>query len=231
MSERRYRDNEVRRILELATRPEAARPRPATTADGLTLADIQSIAVEVGVEPDAIARAAATLDASRTTGRRTSWGMPIEVGRTIPLPRALTDHEWDRLVAELRATFRARGKVTMQGGLREWSNGNLHASVEPAENGYRLRLGTLKGDAAGVNALGATGMAAGAVVLGVAAFSGGTLDAIFGPAILAVSGASAIAANLIRLPRWANQRQRQMEHIVTKVRAMTADSEPSKPEN
>ncbi|CAN5827239.1 hypothetical protein BH23GEM5_BH23GEM5_23600 [soil metagenome] len=148
MTERRYDDSEIRKILELATRPEAVGPHPETGADGLTLLDIQSIALEVGIAPEAVSRAATTLDVSATPARK-SWGMPIEVARTVPLRRALTDHEWDQLVAELRATFRARGRVMVQGGLREWANGNLHACVEPTDDGYRLRLGTIKGNAAG----------------------------------------------------------------------------------
>jgi len=223
MAERRYRDTEVRRILELATRPEAAGPRPGAVADGLTLSDIQSIAAEVGVAPDAITRAAAALDASARTRARRSWGMPVEVGRIVPLPRALSDREWDQLVAELRTTFRARGRVLVQGGLREWANGNLHACVEPTENGFRLRLGTLKGDAAGINALGATGIAAGAVVFGAAVLSGGPADAVFAPIVLAASGVGAFLANLLRLPPWAQRRQRQMEHIEARVRAIMAN--------
>ena len=224
MTERRYGDGEVRKILELATRPEAARPRPESAVDGLTLSDIQGIAWKVGIAPEAVSRAATTLDAAATPTRK-SWGMPVEVCRTVPLRRALTDHEWDQLVAELRATFGARGKVIVQGGLKEWANGNLHACVEPTGNGYRLRLGTIKGNAAGMNALGATGVAAGALVIGAGVLSGGSLEAVFGPILLATSGVGAVLANLVRLPRWAQQRERQMEHIEARIRTIMADPE------
>ncbi|HEX6309773.1 MAG TPA: hypothetical protein VFZ69_16485 [Longimicrobiales bacterium] len=107
MKDRRYREGEVRRIFELATRQPAPSPPAAGSADGLTLADVQSIGLEVGLAPEVIAQAAAALDASPATPRR-SWGMPVELGRVVPLPRAMTDHEWDQLVAELRTTFRGR---------------------------------------------------------------------------------------------------------------------------
>lgn len=222
MTDRRYHEKEVRKILELATRPDTARPRPATAANGLTLADIQSIALEVGVAPDAVARAAAALDAPAAPRPRRSWGMPIEVGRTVPLSRPLTDHEWDQLVAELRTTFRARGRVTVEGGLREWRNSNLHACVEPSAAGYRLRLGTVKGDAAGINMVGASLVAAGAIVFGSVALGGGPPEAIFGPALMGGSGIAAFLANLIRLPRWAQQRQQQMEHIEARIHTIMA---------
>ena len=56
MTERRYRDDEVRKIFKLATTQKAAEPRSLPAADGLTLSDIQSIGSEVGLDPDAVAR-------------------------------------------------------------------------------------------------------------------------------------------------------------------------------
>jgi hypothetical protein len=225
LSERRYTDVEVRRIMELATSQALARPRNRP-ADGLTLSDVQSIGSEVGVDPTAIARAAATLDAGPSKPPRRSLGMPIEVERVIPLPRAPTDREWDQLVAELRATFRARGQVTVQGGLREWRNGNLHASVEPGPAGYRLRLGTVKGDARGVNALGATGLVAGATVFASMLLSGDVAGAMVVPAIFGTAGISAFLANMLRLPRWADQRAQQMEHVADRADAIIAGPDP-----
>lgn len=227
MTERRYRDPEIRRILELATRPEAAARAQSVRPDGLTLAELQNIGLEVGVAPEAIARAATALDAAAARPR-TSWGMPVEVARTVPLPRQLTDVEWERLVAELRATFRARGSIAVHGGLREWSNGNLHASVEPAEGGYRLRLGTLKGDAAGTNALGAFGVAMGGLVIGASALAGASPE-LAGGLMIGLPGAALLATNFLRLPRWARERTRQMAHIEATVRRILADASPEGP--
>jgi hypothetical protein len=132
----------------------------------------------------------------------------------------LTDAEWEQLVGELRSTFRARGKVTTQGNLREWSNGNLHAYVEPTESGYRLRMGTLKGDASGVNAIGAVSLVTGAVVFGSLALSGTVQTGFFAPWIISATGVGALLTNWIRLPRWAREREKQMEHIATRIKAM-----------
>lgn len=224
MEERRYTDAEVRKIIELATSQALTRPR-ARPADGLTLSDVQSIGSEVGVEPTAIARAAAALDAGIARPPRRSLGMPIEVGRIVPLSRAPTDEEWDQLVAELRATFGAQGQVTVQGGLREWRNGNLHASVEPSPTGYRLRLGTIKGDAHGVNALGATGLVAGGAVFVSMLLSGEVAGAMIVPTIFGGAGISAFLANMLRLPRWVDQRASQMEHVADRANTIIAGSD------
>jgi hypothetical protein len=225
MTDRRYRDEEVRKIFELATTQKVSNPAASSTASGLTLAEMQSIAREVGLEPDAVARAAASFDALPAQPLRTSLGMPVEVGRIVPLPRALTDHEWEQLVAELRATFRAKGKITTHGTLREWSNGNLHAWVEPIEGGYRLRMGTLKGDARARNALGAGGMVASVAWFASLAFWGvpasfADVALYLGPILLGGGGISALISNRVRLPRWAQQRNEQMAHIATRIRSI-----------
>src|SRR5262245_501835 len=112
MTERRYREDEVREIFELAASRKVLDPISRGSAQGMTLAEIQSIGSEVGLEPDRLARAAATLDTRPIRPARKSWGMPIEVGRVVPLSRDLTDQEWEQLVTELRSTFAARGKIT-----------------------------------------------------------------------------------------------------------------------
>lgn len=224
---RRYSEEEVRQIFELASRHELAEVRPAGAAEGMTLAAIQEIGEEVGIEPTAVARAAAALDGRvLVVPPARTLGMPVGVGRVVPLPRPLTDGEWDRLVAELRATFGARGRVSAVGELREWYNGNLHASVEPSPEGWRLRLGTRKGDATALNAFGVVGVATGAITLGSVLLSGAGMEAIGGPLILGASGAAAFVANLLRLPPWARRRERQMEHLAARLPAILQQGPP-----
>ena len=219
MTERRYKESEVRKILELATRQPTGQASPAASGD-LTLAEIQSIGVEVGVEPDAVARAAASLESRNVRSRRRSLGMPIEVAHTVHLPRALSDDEWEQLVAELRSTFRARGNVRAHGNTREWWNGNLHICHEPTVGGFRLRMDTVKGDASGWNALGLTGLATAGIMVGSFLLSGEPQAAIFVPAVVGASGVGALVGNALRLPRWREQRRLQMQHIASRVAAM-----------
>ena len=227
MTMRRYRDDEVRRIFEQASREERTTLPVRSLSEGLTLGELQEIGREVGLDEAAVAEAAAALDLRVSElPRRRSMGMPIEVGRTIALSRSPTDAEWERFVAELRTTFGARGRVTSEGGLREWANGNLYACIEPAEVGYQLRLGTLKGDAAALNALGVTGVVTGAVTFGALLMSGGLQEAVFVPWMISASGIAAILANALRLPRWKTQREEQMVYLAERVRAIM-ETEPT----
>jgi hypothetical protein len=217
--ERTYDDDEVREIFADAARRELAEPQAASAAKGLTLREIQAIGLAAGLDSSAVARAATELEArALQVPERTSLGMPIEVTRVVPLPRAPTAAEWEQLVGELRSTFGARGRAASDGGLREWANGNLHACVEPSGDGYRLRLGTVKGGARTLNAVGGINLLAGAATLAVALVTGG--QEVIVPAAMAASGIAAFGANVLRLPRWADTRRRQMDFIAARIGAI-----------
>lgn len=216
--ERRYQEDEIAEIFEAAT---TARPAPgkALSSRGLTLAELQEIGREVGLAPEQVARAASAVDARRgAMPRHTQLGMPVGVGRILELPRAPTDAEWNRLVAEFRATFRASGRESSRGDAREWRNGNLHAFVEPSASGYRLRLGTTKGDAGAVTATGAGGLGVAAALSALAVFTGAPSADIFMPFLMGLAGSGLLAFNALRLPRWASERERQMEYIAERAR-------------
>ena len=219
--ERRYQEDEIAEIFETAASPPPSRERTPTSADGLTLADLQSIGREVGVPAERIAAAASAIDRRRLTPPRRSFlGMPIGVGRSVDLPRAPTDREWEILVAELRETFHAQGRDASQGNLRAWRNGNLRALVEPTASGYRLRLGTTKGDAVALNNVGLGGILFGLATLVVSFLLGRLAEDVFVPLIMGSVGVVALTYNAVRLPGWAAEREQQMEYIAARALAL-----------
>lgn len=222
MDERRYEEEEIAEIFEAAASPRASEGRALAPASGLSLAELQAIGGEVGIAPERIAEAAAALDV-RGGGapRRTYLGMPVSVGRTVDLPRAPTDREWDMLVAELRETFGARGKDRSSGGLRAWTNGNLHAYVELTESGYHLRLGTTKGNAVSSSRFGMFTLVLG-LILAVLLFTEVLDEDLSVFLILPLMGIVALVMNALRLPRWAREREEQMDHIAIRARTIIA---------
>ncbi len=219
--ERKYREDEIREIFALATSADGASLPALADQEGLTLGELQEVGREVGLAPERVADAAATLDVrSETLPRRTSLGAPVSVGRVVELPRAATDREWQFLVAELRETFGAKGQVTSHGDIREWTNGNLHAVLEQTEAGHRLRLGTHKGDATEVTAIGAIFLVMALILVAIMAIAGKTGVALILPALFALTGGGSLAWNFLRLPRWADEREHQMEHIAGRARAL-----------
>jgi len=222
--ERKYSDEEVREILARAT-AETEEGAPARSSahesTGLTLRELKEVGAEVGIGAGEIERAAASLESGgMLLPRRRLLGMSVGVGRVVELPRALTDREWEMLVAELRATFEAKGRVESHGDLRTWTNSRLHVSVEPTVTGYRLRQQTVKGNAYTVETLGVAGVLLGLLAL-LRSASGDATEAM----LLVAVGIAALIANRIRLPLWARTREEQMEHIAQRALELTMDGD------
>jgi len=218
MSERRYGDEEVREIFTLATTGEMRDRSLPAESSGMTLDELQRIGEEAGIEPARVAQAAAALDArGRAAPVRRSFGLPVGVSRVVDLPRAPTDREWEQLISEFRTTFGTQGRATTTGGLRQWSVGNLHVSVEPTERGEQLRLSTVKEDAIALNGFGLLTSGMSLIFSAVVASTGRPEKAL---AILGMFGGMSLfsfGANVVRLPRWARERERQMEEIAERA--------------
>lgn len=217
MTDRRYDDDEVAAIFQKAAENPEGRSLPSPHSDGMTLAELQEIGREAGIAPEAVARAAQSLAIRAPSDARTFLGMPMEVGRTIELGRKLTDEEWEHLVGELRVVFKARGKVSSGGSLRQWTNGNLQALLEPTPTGHRLRLSTVKGDVRAWTMLGAISLTGSAILAASAAAAGHLHLAIDPIVLLALIGAGSIANSVLRLPTWARIRGRQMDAIAERL--------------
>jgi len=209
-SGRRYDDKEIAAIFRAAA--DGARPSESDVPrdEGLTLAELQAIGREVGLAPEAVARAAHSLDVRAGAESRTFFGLPIGVARTVNLNRRLTDDEWERLVVQLREVFAARGSLRSEGSFRQWTNGNLQVLLEPTDTGHRLRFRTVHGGAMASIRAGSFAVAMAAIV-GVAAAAGSHfMRGIPGVAFLSLTGLAMIANGAIRLPRaQVPNRQRQ----------------------
>ena len=225
-AERRYNDDEVAAIFEAASTTPATRHEEPASHHGLTLAELQAIGSEVGIAPEAIARAAASVEQlPPPLPRRRDLGMPVTAAHVVELPRALTDREWSLLVSDLREIFAARGTDSSRGEMRQWSNSNLHAVVEPTRNGWRLRLGTMKADGLALNRVSLMGLAmAAAMTVAV----GGNPGAWRGVIMIGAIGAGALMLNAFRLPRWAKLREQQMQEVAHRALALIGSA--SRPE-
>lgn len=227
MSEdRRYTESEIAAILARATEAQQAARRNRAETDGLTLEELQQIGREAGITPEFIARAAAGIDrADQTPESPSLLGLPLGAGRTVDLPGPLTDELWDRLVADMRRTFRASGSVRRDGSLREWRNGNLHVYAEPTETGHRLHFGTMNEALRSGLIMGLAFLAMGIVFMIAVALKGNltaALDKTFFVSMFAVAGLAGTGVSGYRLTRWAKERERQFEEIADRALERTA---------
>ncbi len=221
MTERRYDEDEVAEIFARATDERAGGGSPATGPHrGLTLRELESIAEEVGIAPERVAEAAHALDRRGQSGRpRTLLGAPRSVRHDVPLPRPPTDDEWQRLLADLRETFEATGVVRSEGALRSWSNGNLQAHVEPHGDGWRLRMQTLKGEAGTVAGMGTIFAVVGTLLTILALLDVPGRDLGVALAFMTV-GFAQLGWLRASLPRWAEEREHQMQEIAERFTAL-----------
>lgn len=228
MTERRFNEDEVAAIFERATEAQQTGQRQLSVGDGMTLSELQAIGREIGVAPELVAQAAKAIERGGQPTSRHLLGLTVGVGRTIDLDRALTDEEWERIVVDLRETFDARGHLKREGSLRQWTNGNLQALLEPTATGQRIRLRTVKGDARSM-------IVGGIAMVGVAAFGlvsasmRGVVDAGMFSSLgtLATMGVAMFGLGAIRLPSWARLRRQQMEEIAQRV-ALVANTKTTR---
>ncbi len=218
MTERRFSDDEVAAIFERAAHAQHTAQPQLMSGDGMTLADLQEIGREVGIAPALVAQAVTALDHAGRPASRSFLGLPIGVGRTIQLGRNLTDAEWERLVVDLRDTFDARGTVRQDGALRQWTNGNLQALLEPTANGHRLRLRTLKGNARSLMGTGLAMLGITVVMVLTNLVAGAGLAEAARPiAFLSALGLGMLGAGAVGVPGWARLRARQMEEVAARL--------------
>ncbi len=214
---RRYDDDEVAEIFRRATGETTEGERKALPPeDGMTLAQIEEIGAEVGISRDEIARAAHSLQRRVEAEPPLRFlGAPRSVARTLYIDRALTDDEWGRLVSDLRRTFDAKGKVEVEGLLRSWTNSNLQVHVEPAGEGYAVRMRTKKGQVSQLGMMGTLFAGLGVLLItGVLSSSG---DPVAKGLLFMTAGLGLLGWARVTLPTWARTRAEQMEGLAERI--------------
>ena len=219
MTERRFNDEEVAAIFARATEAEeATRLQPTLPLNqGMTLAQLQEIGREAGISPELVRQAAATLNQRGAEVTRRFLGFPIGVGTAVELDRTLSNAEWELLVSDLRQTFDATGRVRQEGSVRLWGNGNLHAVIEPIENGQRVRLRTVNANAS-VFMMGGLGVltlaAAFAIALAIGAAGHLTVGKV---SEIGIMGAMIFSLGAFQVPTWARRRRQQMDDVIGRM--------------
>lgn len=215
-TKRRFTEKEIAQIFEDATRSQNEEGEQQGTLDGLSLDELKQIGASTGIDPKHIIRAAAALTKQPTRFPvRQHLGIPIGVSRSILLEDTFSDSDWEKLVIDLRKTFKARGKTRQEGNIREWWNGNLHAYVEPTSKGFELRLETKKQNMLGLLYAGVAYIFVSIVML-IAMSSQADIRlsyAFLMSGLFMITGIGMATSVIATQPRWASKRERQMEAI------------------
>jgi hypothetical protein len=126
-----FDDAEVALILARAAELDALAPGssllPALPGDRrLSLSDLESVAIEAGIDPDHVRTAASELALRRTPlppslpPAKTWTGLPERVDADRVLPVTLDEAAWGLMVQELREFAGSPGVMSSVGGVWEW---------------------------------------------------------------------------------------------------------------
>ncbi len=126
---RRYGEKEIGKILERATELQQSEPMNPGAA-GLTLAELEEVAAEAGIDVRHIRRAAYELAAPPRES--TAWsrflGAERRIVRETVLPGEVPETSFEDLVAVLQSTVRDPGHPSLLGRTLTWQGGNADAS-------------------------------------------------------------------------------------------------------
>ncbi|MGI9627868.1 MAG: hypothetical protein ACR2QM_13610 [Longimicrobiales bacterium] len=127
MDEPRFTDEQARQIFEVAAAAQESSATSLVHADrGYTLAELQDIASEVGIDPVHVSTAASSvmIRGSDATPYLRWAGVPGEVDVQGIVNSEITDQEWEYMVLELRDHFNKNGLSSQFGEVREWASSN-----------------------------------------------------------------------------------------------------------
>lgn len=229
MTDRRYTDDEVAEIFKRAATAHPALPTERAVGDGLSLAELQEVGLEVGIPGELVASAAQSLESAPVVSLSRFLGLPVGVRDSVELDRRLTDAEWDQMVVAARDAFSARGELSSAGAFKEWHNGNLAMMLEPTPTGHRIRLQTRNANAVEMLRVGTVLMGFAGVLGTIGLTVGGTK----GPKVLVLvamflgMGALLGGSAALRLPGWASRRREQMRALAAKAKAISAGTPPT----
>ena len=223
-----------------AEHQEMARSALKADADGVSLADLQSIGAEAGIDPAYIAAAAAELQTDDAEEDVPWWyaGSPTIEAEAV-VPGAITDGPmWAAMVRELRDTFDTDGIATQLGGTLEWSftppmgGESTRVEVTPEPHGTRIRITRSKTQAARMGAsmggmLGFSGFFVGAMIFAVTGFSFVGLAFML---MLIAAGAAVAGLNIPMYRAAVRREQKQFDTLMNRLEliALKADAQSAR---
>jgi hypothetical protein len=144
---RRYSDGEVQEIVKRATELEAN-----TAGGAMTIGGVEALAAEVGVAPEVVRQAAASLRTARATppavAEPARWSRVIGGPTSILIERVvegeLPDSEYSAVVDEMRRVLKNVGQVSQLGRSFSWvataGSTNRQLEVVVSVRGGRTRI-------------------------------------------------------------------------------------------
>ena len=201
---RRFDDQEVSRILERAAELQHREPLAPPETSGMTLAELEQVATEAGIDPQHVRNAAAALERDAVTPGLSGAGLlgaplRLELERTVD--REVAPGAYEELAETIRNTLSTPGHVSTLGKSFEWHSANpqrgLRVTITPRAGRTVIRIeerfGNLFGGLMG-GIVGGVGGGGGGAAIGV-------IGGVFHQIGLALAAASVLVVGSFLLAR------------------------------
>jgi hypothetical protein len=142
---RQYTDREVRLILKSAVELMQHSDHAGERAGGMSLAELEQVALEAGIDPALVRRAAAQLDApSAATDRNAFLGSPTKIVIERVVNVVIDPTRFDQMLDVTRAVTREVGEVSSVGRQFGWKGrldgAKSEVSVSAGERSTTVRV-------------------------------------------------------------------------------------------
>jgi len=234
---RLYGEKEVDQLLKRATELQAELPSRSAATGGLSLSELEEIAVEAGIDPRRLRQAAMELESGDMGTEAWTWlsGERLSLVREAIIPGEIPESGWERVVTVVRQNTHEHGQPSLLGHTLTWQgetaskmrsilvvvsarDGETHVRIE--ERLHQTAAGLFGGIIGGVG--GGLGLGAG-LPMGIAAGSA-LLTALFPLGIIGLSymGAKEIYRAVVKRRRTAVSEL--MDRVSSEVTACIASA-------
>ena len=143
MSKQIYKQDEISEILRRAAELQGSEGEGPST--GLSLTELQQIAIDSGIDPKFVHLAAAEMTAMPEGDKTKFWGGPLRLVLEREIEGEITAEVWERMVSEIRKSFQESGSVQEWGRAYEWTltgqnSITAHVTAIPRDGITRLEL-------------------------------------------------------------------------------------------
>lgn len=232
---RRYTEKEIGVILRRATEMQTSEPSAANPS-GFSLADLEEIAHEAGIDVQFLRRAAAELETAgpSSLGARLA-GAPVTIRLERTVPGELPEGAFDDLIPLIQVATEGHGQASSVGKTLTWSSrtaaqtSSQQVLVSSSRGETLIRIEEGLGQLAGGLFGGIMGGVGGGVGLGVGGALGGVLGSVaFGLGFpILVIGVSYLASREI-FKAVVARRRRAMEALMRRIVEHVEESVPER---
>ena len=203
---RRYDEKEIARIFERATELQHRTPLDPTDASGMTLAELEQVAREAGIDPQHVRDAAAALDRDvPAAGGLALLGAPLRADLERTVDGEVAASAYEALRSVIRETLDMEGFAASPGAGLQWRSGNpqrpLRVTITPRAGRTIIRIEERFGGLAGGlfgGIVGGAGGGGGGAAIGVIGGAFGALGPALAVASLIVIGSFLLARAIYR---------------------------------